>query len=189
MINLLGLKETKYAPLPQRKYKIIYADPPWEYLWGDGGKLAPERHYQTIPLRELCGLRVRSITDSNCVLALWVTAPVLPDAFVLINAWGFKYKTILHTWIKVTKNNVPILGMGSYTRSCTELLLLGMKGHIKRISTEIVIPQCLLLPREKHSKKPDIVRSNLVQLFGNLPKIELFARNQNVGWDSWGNEI
>ncbi len=178
-----------------KKYQIIYADPPWSYKWGKGGKKAPETHYLTLSIDELCKLPINQISDKNCILVLWVTCPTLPDAFQVMKSWGFNYKTVLHNWIKITKSGVPVTGLGSYTRSASELLLLGMKGHIKRISTKIVISQVLMTQRQEHSKKPDIVRENLVKLFGDLPRIELFAREENdlfnkfEGWDVWGNEV
>ena len=106
-----------------------------------------------------------------------------------MKAWGFNYKTVLHNWVKVRKDGVPIMGMGSYTRSGSELLLLGMRGHIKRLGTDVVIPQVLMQQRREHSRKPDEVRENLIRLFGDLPRIELFARQKTEGWDAWGNEV
>jgi len=173
-----------------KKYQIIYADPPWKYKWGDGGKLAPETHYSTLSVDELMKLPVKNLRDKNCILAMWATCPALPEALALMKAWGFNYKTVLHTWVKTRKDGVPIMGMGSYTRSGTELLLLGQgNGHRKRLSTDIVIPQVLMEGRRKHSQKPDVVRENLVRLFGDIPRIELFAREQTEGWDVWGNEV
>ena len=110
-------------------------------------------------------------------------------ALEVMKAWGFNYKTILHNWVKIRKDGKPIMGMGSYTRSGSELLILGMRGHIKRVSTKVVIPQVLMQSRREHSQKPDIVRENLIALFGDLPRIELFARQKTEGWDSWGNEV
>lgn len=173
----------------QKKYQILYCDPPWKYKWGNGGKLAPETHYETLSVDELKLLNVRGLRDKNCVLAMWATCPALPEAFAVMDAWGFKYKTVLHNWVKIRKDGKPIMGMGSYTRSGSELLFLGMRGHIKRVSTKIVIPQVIMEQRREHSRKPDIVRDNLVELFGDRPKIELFARQKIKGWDAIGNDI
>ena len=172
-----------------KKYQIIYADPPWKYKWGDGGKLAPETHYPTLSVKELSELPVKELRDKNCVLVVWATCPCLPEALKLMEVWGFKYKTIFHNWVKIRKDGKPIMGMGSYTRSGSELLLLGMRGHIKRLSTKVVIPQVLMESRREHSRKPDIVRENIIRMFGDLPRIELFARQKTEGWDVWGNEI
>lgn len=175
-----------------KHYSIIYADPPWAYLWGtgkDGGNFSPEKHYPTMTTEEICALRVKELRAPNCVLALWTTSPCLPDAFAVLNAWGFKYKTILFVWVKLNPSAGTIVcGPGSYTRSACEYVLLGMRGHIKRISTKSV-SQILLEPRGRHSAKPGIVRRHLVELFGDLPRVELFARNRTPGWDVFGNEV
>ena len=172
-----------------KKYQISYADPPWKYKWGDGGNLAPETHYPTLSVEELVLLPIKGLRDRNCVLALWATCPALPETLFLITSLGFKYKTILHNWVKIRKDGKPIMGMGSYTRNGSELLILAMRGHIKRVSTKVVIPQVLMEQRRKHSQKPDIVRENLVKLFGNRSRIELFAREKVKGWSAWGNEV
>lgn len=175
-----------------KRYSIIYADPPWAYLWGtgkDGGNFAPEKHYPTMSTDEICAMNVKSLRNTNCVLALWATAPCLPDAFRVLDAWGFKYKTVLFVWVKLNpKSGTIVCGPGSYTRSACEYLLLGMRGHIKRLSTE-PISQVLLEPRTRHSAKPDMVRRHLVSIFGDLPRLELFARTTTAGWDVFGNEV
>ena len=174
------------------KYSIIYADPPWAYLWGtgkNGGHFAPEKHYPTMSTDNISRLNVKALRERNCVLAMWTTSPVFPDAIRVMEAWGFKYKTVLFTWVKLNpKAKTIVCGAGSYTRSACEYVLLGMRGHIKRISTT-PISQVLLEPRTGHSKKPIIVRKHLVNLFGDLPRIELFARERVESWDAWGNEV
>ena len=172
------------------KYSIIYADPPWKYLWGggkDGGHFAPEKHYQTMSTDEICNIDVRSLRERNCALFLWATMPALPDAFRVMEAWGFKYKTCAFTWIKTRADGEPIRGMGSYTKSNAELCLLGMRGHIK--SVDKTIPQIIMHPRLGHSIKPPIVRERIVQLFGDLSRVELFARQKTEGWDVIGDGI
>ncbi len=173
-------------------YSIIYADPPWAYLWGtgkNGGNFAPEKHYPTMPTDEICALDVKSLREKNCVLAMWSTSPCIPDALKVMEAWGFKYKTVLFTWVKQNPKALTVVtGAGSYTRSACEYVLLGMRGHIKRISTD-VISQVVFAPRTGHSRKPPIIREHLVSLFGDLPRIELFARSQTQGWDVFGNEV
>ena len=171
------------------KYQIVYADPPWGYLWGkgkDGGNFAPEKHYQTMTTDEICSLDVKRLRDKNCALFLWATMPTLPDAIRVMSAWGFKYKTCAFTWVKIRKDGKPLHGMGSYTRANAELCLLGMRGHIK--SVDKTVPQILMHPRMGHSVKPPVIRDRIVQLFGDLPRIELFARNKVDGWDATGLE-
>ena len=174
------------------KYSIIYADPPWAYLWGtgkDGGHFSPEKHYHTLSTDEICALNIKLLRGRNCILALWATSPCLPDAFRVMESWGFKYKTVLFTWVKLNpKSRSVVSGPGSYTRSACEYVLLGMRGHIKRISTKPV-PQVIMEPRTGHSKKPPVIREHLVSLFGDLPRLELFARERVDGWHVFGNEV
>jgi site-specific DNA-methyltransferase (adenine-specific) len=172
------------------KYQIIYADPPWKYLWGggrNGGHFAPEKHYQTMSTGEICALKVRALRAPNCALFLWATMPALPDAFRVMEAWGFKYKTCAFSWVKTRKNGEPLRGMGSYTKSNIELCLLGMRGHLK--AADKTVPQILMHPRLGHSVKPPVVRERIVRLFGDLRRIELFARQQEAGWDAAGYGI
>jgi len=174
----------------ESKYQIIYADPPWAYLWGkgkDGGNFAPEKHYPTMSTEEICALPVRDLRDKNCALLLWATMPTLPDAIQVMEAWGFKYKTCAFSWVKVRKDGMPLSGMGSYTKSNIEICLLGMRGHIKAVDK--TIPQVVMARRSIHSAKPHEVYERIERLFGPAKRIELFARNTREGWDSWGNEV
>ena len=112
-----------------KRYEIIYADPPWAYAWGkgkNGGHFAPEKHYGTMPTDEICALDIKRLADKNCALFMWATMPCLPDAIKVMKAWGFKYKTCAFTWIKTKKDGSPLAGMGSYTKSNAELCLLGI---------------------------------------------------------------
>lgn len=174
------------------KYNIIYADPPWHY--NDrrnnhtrfcGGAMA---HYPTMKTKDICNLPVKDLADDNCILFLWATFPCLPDALQVMKAWGFTYKTLGFSWIKTNKvNKKPFFGIGYYTKSNCEVCLLGVKGKIKPVSNKV--SSVIIADREEHSKKPDIVRDKIVELFGDLPRIELFARQKSLGWDSWGNEV
>ncbi|MCL2381729.1 MAG: MT-A70 family methyltransferase [Treponema sp.] len=169
------------------KYQIVYADPPWAYLWGtgkDGGNFAPEKHYQTMSTDEICDLNVKALRDKNCALFLWATMPALPDAFKVISAWGFTYKTCAFSWVKTRLDGEPLRGMGSYTKSNIEICLLGMRGHIKAVDK--TVPQIVMYPRLGHSVKPPVVRDRIVQLFGELTRIELFSRQRTPGWDAAG---
>lgn len=176
---------------PDTKYSIIYADPPWAYLWGtgkDGGHFAPEKHYRTMSTDEICSLPVKQLRATNCALFLWATMPTLPDATRVMAAWGFKYKTAAFVWVKTRKDGEPLRGMGSYTKSNAEIVLLGMRGHIK--SVDKTVPQILMHPRLGHSVKPPEIRDRIMSLFGSdLSHIELFARQRCEGWDSWGDEV
>ena len=172
-----------------KKYNIIYSDPPWSYLWGkgkNGGHFAPEKHYKTMSTEEICELNIKKIADKNCALFIWTTMPCIPDVVKVIKEWGFKYKTCAFTWVKTKKDGKPLKGMGSYTKSNSELCLLAMRGHIKSIDK--TIPQILMHKRLGHSVNPPIIRKMITGLFGDLPRIELFARQNAEGWDCWGLE-
>lgn len=139
-------------------------------------------------LADICALPVADLTDKDCALFLWVTFPVLPDAFKVIEAWGYTYKSVAFTWIKTCRKSEGFhVGMGHYTRANAEICLLATKGSPKRVSKGV--RQLIVSPIEEHSKKPDEVRDRIVQLFGDVPRVELFARQNAEGWDSWGNEI
>ncbi|MEE0264005.1 MAG: MT-A70 family methyltransferase [Acutalibacteraceae bacterium] len=175
-----------------KKYNILYVDPPWAYKWGkgkNGGNFAPEKHYPTMSIDDICKMKstIKKIADKNCALLLWTTMPCLPDAMKLIEEWGFKYKTCAFTWVKVKKDGQPLAGMGSYTKSNVEICLLAMRGHIK--SADKTVRQIITAQRQGHSVKPFETRDRIVKLFGDLPRIELFARQKVSGWDCWGNEV
>jgi len=168
-----------------RKYNIIYADPPWRY-W-DGGDKNQSLHYTTMTIDEICNMPVKNIADDDCVLFLWVTYPILQEAFRVIEAWGFKYSTAAFVWVKKNKNkDTPFMGCGSWTRANSELCLLATKGSVLRLDAGV--SQIVESPIEEHSKKPDVVRDMITRLVGNLPRVELFCRNPADGWDVWGNE-
>ena len=182
-----------------KKYQIIYADPPWSYrVWtAKGGHKSASAHYKTMELKDICKLPIDDITDKNCVLFLWATYPNLLEAFEVVKAWGFTYKTVGFTWVKTYSNGKPVCGLGYWTRANAEICLLATKGKPKRINKGVY--QAILSPQEKHSKKPAEIRDRIVTLMGDIPRIELFARNdgnRNIfneneldGWDAWGNEV
>jgi len=172
-----------------RKYKIIYADPPWSYRdKGNAGKRGACHKYQVMTLDDIKALPVNEIADDDCLLAMW-WVPVMPlEALAVVEAWGFKLKTMKgFTWHKRTKNGRSHFGMGHWTRSNTEDCLFATRGHPKRIDAGV--RQFVDALIGGHSVKPWTVRKRLVQLMGDEPRIELFARERHVGWDAWGNEI
>jgi len=176
-------------PFPNKKYQIILADPPWAYrdkaLAGHRGAGCK---YTTQEASWLNDLPVRDIADVNCALFLWVTMPKLNECFTLIESWGFEYKTVAFTWVKRNKTaNSWFWGMGRWTRANAELCLLATKGKPKRI--DAAVHSVIDTPIEQHSKKPDKVRDKIVKLLGDLPRIELFARQRIEGWDSMGYGI
>lgn len=173
--------------MEQKKYEIIYADPPWKYDMHRGQGVA-ENHYRTMSIDELCQLPVKELAEKNATLFLWVTFPQLPEAFQVMKAWGFTYKTVAFVWVKQNKSgNGFFFGLGYWTRSNAEICLLGIRGKPKRVSKKV--RQIMVSPLEQHSKKPDETRERIVELMGDIPRIELFARQETVGWDVWGNEV
>lgn len=174
------------------KYNIIYADPPWKYNSRDnhntkfGGGV--HAHYPTMTMAEIEALPVQKIAADNCALLLWTTFPYLEKQIKLFEKWGFKYKTLGFSWIKTnSKNGNPFFGVGYYAKSNCEICLLGVKGKMKPVSN--YISSCVISPKRAHSQKPDEVRERIVELFGDVPRIELFARQQAAGWDCWGNQV
>ena len=173
-----------------KKYNVIYADPPWKYkTWTEGGGTA-EKHYPTMKLDDIIKMKdtIEKISDNNCILFLWVTFPCLLEGLKVMKEWGFTYKTCGFNWVKRNKkSNTFFFGMGYWTRANSELCLIGTKGTIKRKSNKVF--QIVDTPIEEHSKKPDVVRNRIVELVGDIPRIELFARQTANNWDCWGNEI
>lgn len=181
----------------KKKYKIIYADPPWSYNDKmSGHSFSLDHEYETQGLEWIKSLSVGSITDKDCVLFLWAVSPLMPEALQVIQAWGFKYKTIAFVWSKKYANGEPVSNLGRWTMGNVELCLLATKGKPQRITKNI--KQLIEDYRAEHSRKPDSIRERIVELMGDLPRIELFAREDNQptltgkkifdGWDVFGDE-
>jgi N6-adenosine-specific RNA methylase IME4 len=175
----------------QKKYQIIYADPPWAYnkrnnlatKFGGGAN----GHYDVMKIQDIQNLPISRISDENCALFMWTTFPKLLEQVDVFKFWGFHYVTLGFSWIKIYKKSAkPCFGIGYYTKSNCEVCLLGIKGKMKPISN--AVSSCVISERREHSRKPDEVRDRIVQLLGNLPRIELFARQKTQGWDCWGND-
>ena len=170
-------------PIPNKKYKIIYADPPWSYRnkkTGGSMKSGSIQKYNIMPLEEIKALPIRDIADKNSALFLWVTCPMQYEGMEVMTAWGYKYKTKIY-WRKIM-----CLGMGFWFRGQVEECWLGVRGNMKAF--RIQKANFIQTKVRKHSQKPDEVRG-LIEMTGLNPKIELFAREETVGWDVWGNEV
>lgn len=164
-----------------KKYNIIYADPPWKYkVWSQKTGLgrSAESHYKTMDKIDIQKLPIENLCEKDCTLFLWVTAPCLEEGLELIKKWGFTYKTFGFTWIKQNKKSDSLFwGMGYYTRANTEICLLATKGKpLHRISK--AVHQVVISKIREHSRKPDEVRERIIELFGDIPRIELFARQE-----------
>lgn len=174
----------------QNKYNIILADPAWPYrVWSKKGLgRSAENYYPTMNIQDICALPVANISAKDSALFLWVIFPQLQVAFEVISAWGFTYKTVAFTWVKRNKKSPDyFVGCGYWTRANAELCLLCTKGHPKRISKSV--RQVIDTPIGRHSEKPPEIRNRIVELMGDLPRVELFAREKTDGWDVWGNEV
>lgn len=192
--------EDIYPQLPDKKYQIIYADPPWDY----GGKMQYDKttikdenvgfekkifissatfKYPTVKLKQLKELNVPSIAADDCILFMWTTGPQMANAIELGEAWGFEYKTIAFVWDKMIHNP------GRYTLSQTEFVLALKKGKFPQPRGARNVRQMVTVPRGKHSEKPLEVIDGITKMFPEQEKIELFARKNFNGWDNWGLEI
>ncbi|WAH38590.1 MT-A70 family methyltransferase [Alicyclobacillus dauci] len=208
----------RVIPFPDKKYSVLYADPPWTYKdKAESGKRGVAFKYELMTIDEIQALPVHEIVDEDCVLFLWVTWPLLEEGLETMRAWGFKYKTVGFVWIKLLKRmdklfattlktlqkitegtlaarvlkamleTMVFWGMGNWTRSNSEVCLIGIKGKPKRVDAGV--HSVVLAPICEHSRKPDEVRARIERLMGDVPRIELFARTRIPGWDSWGNEV
>lgn len=169
-----------------KKYKIIYADPPWAYRNMGNIQATANSHYNTMSQKEIESLPIHKIADVNSILFLWATFPKIQEALDTIKAWGFEYKTVGFTWVKKNKNGGNFFGVGWYTKSNAEVCLIATKGKAPKVSNSI--SSIIESVREQHSKKPNEARKRIVEFCGNIPRIELFARQYADGWDCWGNE-
>lgn len=173
--------------MTSKKYNIIYADPPWQYARSKV-QGAAEKHYRTMSVDDICQLPIAEICCKDCILFMWATFPQLKEALQVIKAWGFNYKSVAFVWLKQNKSGIGwFYGLGFWTRGNAEICLLATRGHPKRKSAKV--HQFIINPLRGHSQKPDEARDKIVELVGDLPRVELFAREKADGWDTWGNEV
>jgi site-specific DNA-methyltransferase (adenine-specific) len=179
-----------------KKYQIIYADPPWSYNDKmSGHSFSLDHEYETQGLDWIKALPVGDMADVDSVLFLWAVSPMLPESIDVMSAWGFSYKTVAFCWNKKTVNGIDVSNMGRWTMGNVELCLLGTRGRPVRQRRDI--KQLVSAVRTVHSRKPVDVRMRIVELMGDLPRVELFARKRPElfdvdafdGWDVWGNEV
>jgi len=171
------------------KYNIIYADPPWRVMAGSKQSRKPndsqasqKLHYPTMSLEQIKELEIKNIVNKNAVLFLWTINKYLEQSYDVARSWGFKPSTML-VWDKTPKG----LGLGGTFTLANEYLLFARRGTLK--AKKRVKGNHWWFPRERHSKKPDFFREMITDTFGDLPRVELFARQETNGWDVFGNEV
>lgn len=196
------------------KHGVILADPPWKYsCWSGQSSRVADAHYPVMSTQEICDMRpfIDTLASKNCALFMWAVPPMMPDAFKVIEAWGFRYISYGFVWIKTTQKAMsardqlrtmekgkPLItlgddvltvatGMGMYTRANVEPCLLAVRGKMPVARHDI--SQVIVAPRTKHSAKPEEQYRRIEQLYPGKRRIELFARQRRKGWRAWGNEI
>jgi len=173
-------------------FEVILTDNPWKHR-DTGIRGGTKRHYNTMSLAELCMMPVESLAADNAVIFMWACWPTLLDAFAVMKAWGFEYKNCGLLWAKTnTVTPSPFVGLGHWTRGNTEPCLMGVRGKPKRIDKavqQLMVDDLIVAPIAEHSEKPAETRTRITQLMGDVPSIELFAREQVPGWECFGNQV
>jgi N6-adenosine-specific RNA methylase IME4 len=198
-------------------YNLIYIDPPWKYNSRANHKTrfrgGAEGHYPLMSMAEIAALPIDALAARDCAIAMWCTFPYLDEQIKLFQHWGFRFRTQLLTWIKLNPRGYDIphddpnysaskdyvrysgdglyhsvfFGVGYYAKSNPEVCLLGMRGRVPTISD--AVSSVILAPRREHSRKPDEAYTRIEGVFGDIPRIELFARSWRPGWAVAGNGI
>lgn len=200
-----------------QKYTLIYLDPPWRYNSRANHKTrfrgGAEGHYPLMTMEQIAALPIASLAARNCAVLMWCTFPYLDAQIKLFERWGFRFRTQFLTWIKLNPRGFDIpqddpnysaskdyvryagdglyhsvfFGVGYYAKSNPEVCLLGMRGQVPTVSD--AVSSVILAPRREHSRKPTEAYERIEGVFGDVPRIELFARNRHPGWDAAGNGI
>ena len=192
-----------FDKLKMKKYQIIYADPPWSFSnrlrtskKDENGKYlfykpntTVGKKYETQSGDWIKNLNVSTISDDNAILFMWTTDSHLPLALEVIKSWGFIYRTIGFIWNKKEKSGKQVCYMGIWTMKGSEICLLATRGKIHNRIQSHKVRQLTEAVRREHSQKPEEIKIKIIQLMGDLPRIELFARQKTEGWDVWGNEV
>jgi N6-adenosine-specific RNA methylase IME4 len=191
--------------LPRRHFQCIVADPPWHFksrtavqVGNPGSERYVERHYATMSMAEILALPVSEVAAKDAHLFMWVTGPMLRDAFAVMEAWDFKYSSVAFTWVKLRRafdarqlRILPTLesdlhvGLGLTTRKNAEFCLLGRRGSARRNAKDV--REIIMSPVREHSRKPDEAVQR-IERYCDGPYLELFARSSRPGWTAWGNE-
>lgn len=178
-----------FEGLPKKNFGVIMADPPWRFVThsAKGKDRSAEQHYDCMGLDDIKKMPVADLAAKDCVLLMWITDPLLNVGLDVIKSWGFEYKTVGFYWVKTNKDGSPFTGMGYWTRANPEQCLLATRGSPKRFAKNV--PRLITSPRREHSRKPDEVYPRVDALLGeDTSKLELFCRDPQPTWWSWGLE-
>lgn len=178
---------TDFSIIPEQRYTVVYADPPWQYDDKmSGHSFSLDHEYETTHKDWLKALPVRKITADDSVCLMWVTNPMLPVGLEVMKAWGYSYVTVAFCWVKMRESGKDAVNLGRWTMGGMELCLLGRRGRPQRVTRNV--RQIIKAARGAHSVKPAEARQRIDQLFGDVPRIELFARQVADGWDQFGDQ-
>lgn len=173
-----------------KKYQVIYADPPWSFnskRSGGSMKSGAASHYSCMSIDDLKAMPIKDITADDALLVMWWVGAMPQEAIDLVNAWGFTLRNMNgFVWEKLTVHHKPFFGMGYYTRAGSESAIIATKGKFKPASRSVRAVRRAVARR--HSEKPNEFRQDIVELAGDVPRLELFARTAPEGWDVFGNE-
>lgn len=182
------MKLTKTPPLPEGQFPIIYADPPWKFRTRSDLGRGRSPRYKVMTVEDIAALPIERLAAKDCWLFIWATNPNTPDVFRVIDGWGFTFSGVFQTWVKLNAYGEQMhFGMGYGSRQNTERIYLARRGRPKRLCASI--PELLFWPVQEHSRKPSVVRHRIVRFAGDVPRIELFARERPDGWTAWGDEV
>lgn len=190
-----------FAPLPAGPFSLIYADPAWRTESYDGKKTVPTQAgdpYATLTTEQMKGIPVREVAAKDALLVMWAVGSHLRQAMDLGESWGFEYNTDLFIWLKerlyfdeqdklFMREDSLRIGMGRHSRKQAEQCLLFSRGNGCKV-LDHAVRQCIFAPPSEHSRKPPETYDRLYRLYGDVPRLELFARNRHPGWECWGNE-
>jgi len=174
-----------------KKYSVIYCDPPWEFnsvKTGGSMKSGAAAKYPTMTLEQMKALDVQSLCEKDCVLIMWYVSSQPQEALDLVKSWGFTVKNMNgFIWVKLTKMFLQFFGMGYWTRAGAECAIIAVKGKPKPVNK--AVRQVRLAVIGDHSEKPAEFRQDIEKLFGDVPRLEMFARCAPAGWDVFGNQV
>lgn len=177
---------------PPQKYRVIYADPAWTFSnrrTGGSMRSAAEAHYTVTSMKDMEALPVSSLADDDCLLVMWWVGAMPAEALRLCETWGFELVTMTgFVWRKLTRTGLPFFGMGFTTRAGAECALIARRGKLSNLIQCHGVRSVIEAPVGRHSEKPQAFRDAIELLCGDVPRVELFARQAAPGWHCWGDQ-